>query len=145
MFSTKTIQIVETLEDTTQNWPKILHLAKSVFRRRGENPVFIRNIGPQLSCMKSCIFPENLAKRGQNEGCRFDSYQSHFSGFGLSKTAWHRRKSGNKLTSFDLPFSARAFSAQDSKAATVSTVPQRFEFLNRFSPMAAASNTRRTR
>ena len=87
MFSAKIIQIVEIWKDTTQNRPEILHLAKIVFRRRGENPVFIRNIGPQLSCMKSCIFPKNLAKRGQNEGCRFDSYQSHFSGFGSSKTA----------------------------------------------------------
>lgn len=40
------IQIIEYRKDNTQNWPKILHLAKSVFRRRGENPVFIRNIGP---------------------------------------------------------------------------------------------------
>ena len=87
MFFTKIIQIVETWKDTTQNRPEILHLSKSVFRRRGENPVFIRQNGPQLSCMKSCIFPENLAKRGQNGGCRFDSYQSHFSGFGPSKTA----------------------------------------------------------
>ena len=81
MFSTKTIQIVENRKNTTQNRPEILHLAKIVFRQRGENPVFIRNIGPQLSCMKSCIFPKNLAKRGQNGGFRFDSYQSHF--FGL--------------------------------------------------------------
>ena len=87
MFSAKTIQIVETLEDTTQNWPKILHLSKSVFRRRGTNSVFISKIGLKLSCMKSCIFPKNLAKRGQNGGCRFDSYQSHFSGFDPSKTA----------------------------------------------------------
>ena len=87
MFSAKTIQIVETLEDTTQNWPEILHLAKSGFRRRGENPVFIRQNDPQLSCMKSCIFPKNLAKRGQNRGWRFDSYHSHFSGVGSLKTA----------------------------------------------------------
>ena len=46
MFSTKTIQIVETRKDTTQNRPEILHLAESAFRRRGANPVFIRNIGP---------------------------------------------------------------------------------------------------
>ena len=87
MFSTKIIQVVETWKDTTRNRPEILHLANSVFRRRGENPVFIRNIGPQLSCMKSCIFPKNLAKRGQNRGWRFDSYHSHFSGLDLSKTA----------------------------------------------------------
>lgn len=87
MFSTKIIQIVEIWKDTTQNRPEILHLANFVFRQRGENPVFIRNIGPKLSCMKSCIFPKNLAKRGQNGGCRFDSYYSHFSGFGPSKTA----------------------------------------------------------
>ena len=87
MFSAKTIQIVENRKDTTQNRPEILHLANSVFRRRGENPVFIRQNVPQLSCMKSCIFPKNLAKRGQNGGCRFDSYQSHFSGFGPLKTA----------------------------------------------------------
>ena len=87
MFSTKTIQIVETWKDTTQNRPEILHLVKSVFRQWDANPVFIRNIGPQLSCMKSCIFPKNLAKRGQNRGCRFDSYHSHFSVLGLLKTA----------------------------------------------------------
>ena len=87
MFSTEAIQIVETRKDTTKNSPKILHLAKSVFRRRGENPVFIRNIGPQLSCMKSCIFPKNLAKQGQNGGCRFYLYPRHFSGFALLKTA----------------------------------------------------------
>ena len=87
MFSTKTIQIVETRKDTTQNWPEILHLANPVFRRRGENPVFIRQNGPQLSCMKSCIFPKNLAKRGQNGGCRFYLYPRHFSGFALLKNA----------------------------------------------------------
>ena len=67
MFSAKTIQIVETLEDTTQNWPKILHLAKSVFRRQGVNPGFVRQNGFKLSCMKSCIFPKsvpNLPKTG---------------------------------------------------------------------------------
>ena len=87
MFSAKTIQIVETLEDTTQNWPEILHLAKFVFRRRGVNPGFVRQNGFKLSCMKSCIFPKNLAKRGQNSGCRFYLYPRHFSGFGPSKTA----------------------------------------------------------
>ena len=87
MFSAKTIQIVETLEDTTQNWPKILHLAKSVFRRQGVNPGFVRQNGFKLSCMKSCIFPKKCAKSPQNGRSRFDSYQSHFSGFGPSKTA----------------------------------------------------------
>ena len=87
MFSAKIIQIVETWKDTTQNRPEILHLANSVFQRRGENPVFVRNISPQLSCMKSCIFPKNLAKRGQNGRSRFDSYYRHFSGLGLLKTA----------------------------------------------------------
>ena len=33
MFSTKTIQIVETWKNTTQNRPKILHLANFVFRQ----------------------------------------------------------------------------------------------------------------
>ncbi|WP_278886911.1 hypothetical protein, partial [Ruthenibacterium lactatiformans] len=74
-------------KDNTQNRPKILHLEKSVFRPGSTNPVFISEISPQLSCVKSCIFPKNLAKRGQNGGCRFDSYYSRFSGFGPSKTA----------------------------------------------------------
>ena len=87
MFFTKTIQIVETWKDTTQNRPGILHLAKAVFWRGGTNPVFISKTSPQLSCMKSCIFPKNLAKRGQNRGWRFDSYHSHFSGVGSLKTA----------------------------------------------------------
>ena len=107
-----------------------MHLAKSVFRRRGANPVFIWNISLQLSCMKSCIFPKNLAKRGQNGGCRFDSYQSHFSGFGPSKTARRRRKSGDKLTSFDPPCSARAFSAQDSKCGRRLNNAREFESLH---------------
>ena len=87
MFSTKTIQIVETRKDTTQNWLKILHLPKSVFRRQRANPVFVRQNGFKLSCMKSCIFPKKCAKSPQNECSRFDSYYRHFSGFGFSKTA----------------------------------------------------------
>lgn len=87
MFFTKTIQIVETWKDTTQNRPGILHLAKAVFWRGGTNPVFISKTSPQLSCMKSCIFPKNLAKRGQNGGCRFYLYPRHFSGFALLKNA----------------------------------------------------------
>ena len=94
MFSTKTIQIVETRKDTTQNWLKILHLPKSVFRRRGENPVFIRNIGPQLSCMKSCIFPENLAKRGQNWGASFTCTHAIFRASAFQKRLDTAEKSG---------------------------------------------------
>lgn len=87
MLSTKTIQIVETLKDTTQNRPKILHLADSVFRRQRANPVFVRQNGFKLSCMKSCIFPKKCAKSPQNGRSRFDSYYRHFSGFGPLKTA----------------------------------------------------------
>ena len=87
MFSTKTIQIVETWKDTTQNRPEILHLANSVFRRRGTNSVFISKIGLKLSCMKSCIFPKKCAKSPQNGRSRFDSYYRHFSGLGLLETA----------------------------------------------------------
>ena len=87
MFSTKTIQIVETRKDTTKNSPKILHLAKSVFRRQRANPVFVRQNGFKLSCMKSCIFPKKCAKSPQNGCSRFDSYYRHFSGFALLKIA----------------------------------------------------------
>ena len=94
MFSTRIIQVVETWKDTTQNQPEILHLVKSVFRQWDANPVFIRNIGPQLSCMKSCIFPENLAKRGQNWGASFTCTHAIFRASAFQKRLDTAEKSG---------------------------------------------------
>lgn len=85
MFSTKIIQVVETWKDTTRNRPEILHLANSVFRRRGENPVFIRNIGPQLSCMKSCIFQKILPNGAKMGDAGFTCTHAIFRDFAYRK------------------------------------------------------------
>ena len=61
------IQIIEYRKDNTQNWPKILHLAKSVFGG-GVKIQCSSGISAPIILHEILHFLENLVKMGQNRG-----------------------------------------------------------------------------
>ena len=86
------------------------------FGRGGKKPAAIRENGPELSCMKSCIFPKKCAKSPQKRHFPFHSYPRHFLLFPCGMALYIVQNSGTNWPALTCFFSGKSFSAQDSKS-----------------------------